>query len=420
MVGGEKPGRERTARRWMNRSKAQRTLLKSRHDPFGQRRGAGMTTGYRCFGTVLIVFICAAGLSAQIPMERVLSRITVPSEGSTRGLVDLVGFPHTSGQMDRIAHMCEEAEAVAIRANQERYGLDPEMRFTFGICPHDDYMLAARVYIHVQRYIKAPTVILIGNAHWAETFGIRNQLIFGDFEAWQGPYGAVAISDVRDALQKVLRVDTYTVHGKLAETEHSLEALIPFLQYFNRNVQIVPIFIPHMDWDTMRRLGHDLAKAVSAVANERGWLLGRDIAVLCSADFQHYGDYGWSYYDYHPFGCDADGYKQATALDRRLIRDYLEGPAAHERVRGLFSELVDQEEISRYRVTWCSRFGVPFAVNFIIDLFEEIEGRVPEGILLKYGTTLSDPWLPLTDEGLGLTGDANLHLFVTFGALGFR
>jgi AmmeMemoRadiSam system protein B len=364
--------------------------------------------------------LVSAGLFAQIPMERVLSRISVPSEGSVRGLVDLTGFPHTAEQMDRIGPMCEEAEAEALRTNAVKYGLDEESSFAFGICPHDDYMLAARVYVHIQKYIKAHTVILVGNAHWAETFGVRNRLIFGDFEAWKGPYGAVAVSDVRDELLARLRPDHYTVHRKLVETEHSLEALIPFLQYYNRDVRIVPLFIPLSDWRSIDNLGHALAGAVSEIVRERNWRLGSDVAVLCSADFQHYGDYGWSYYDYHPFGCDASGYEEATKLDLRLIRDYIEGPADQRRIERLFSELIDQNDISRYRVTWCSRFAVPFAVNFVRHLFDAVEDRIPEGLLLKYGTTLSDPWLPLQEMGLGLTGDANLHHFVTFGALGFR
>ena len=144
------------------------------------------------------------------------------------------------------------------------------------------------------------------------------------------------------------------------------------------------------------------------------------MAVLVSGDGQHYGDYGWSYYSYHPFGCDADGYKKAMAQDDRLIGSYLAGPVEADKLKSLFAELVDQQDIGKYRITWCGRFAVPFGVRFAGLLTRGLENRALNGFALRSGSSLAFPWLEVPGSKLGLTGDANLHHFVTYQAVGFK
>jgi AmmeMemoRadiSam system protein B len=386
---------------------------------FNQRGKWNVQTKILCF-IACVILAGTTNSSSQIPMENVRNRVAVPSQGDIRGLVDIVGFPRHAEQMDFIGKVCEDLERDAIRANQNRYGLADATAFVCGVSPHDDYMLAARVYAHVQRYMKARTVILIGNAHWSETFGIRGRLIFGDFKQWRGPYGLVKVSAAQDAIIAKLRAGSYTVNRELVETEHSLEAQIPYLQFYNRKVEIIPILIPFADWNTLDRLSSELAQAVTAIARQNNWRLGDDLAVLCSTDGQHYGDYGWSYYDYHPFGCDADGYMKAMAQDQKMINTFLVGQATTGGIRSLFTNLVDQDDISRYKVTWCGRFAVPFGVNFAVDLARMKENRDLRGLLLRVGSSLSDTWLPLKKFGLGATSDANLHHFVTYFSLGYK
>ncbi len=375
----------------------------------------------RLFPIVLILILCSiTSLYSQIPMDNILKRVSIPSEGDLRGLVDLVGFPQTSEQMDFIGKLCEDLEKQAIKDNQKEFNIDDNTSFICGISPHDDYMLAGRVYPHVHRNIRAKTVILIGNAHWGEAFGIRNKLIFGDFKYWRGPYGNVKISELRENILKKLGNQYYTVNRKLVETEHSLEGLVPFLQYYNRDVEIIPVLVPFTDWENMRKIGKELADVVSEIAKEMNLKLGKDLAVLCSTDGQHYGDYGWSYYNYHPFGCDIDGYEKAVKQDENLINEHLTGKVSHLKINGLFSKLVDQNDISNYKITWCGRFSAPFAVNFSNELTRNLENRDITGMFFRHGTTLSDPWLPLNDIGLGVTADTNLHHFVTFFSIGYK
>ena len=52
------------------------------------------------------------------------------------------------------------------------------------------------------------------------------------------------------------------------------------------------------------------------------------------------------------------------------------------------------------------------------------EGAVPEGTLLRYGTSLSEPELPVSAQaregGLGYTAPSNFHHWVGYAAVGYR
>ncbi len=370
--------------------------------------------------TLLLLMAPFNNSFAQIPMQHVLRRVTIPAKGDLRGLVDTIGFPHTAEQMDFIGKYALEIEKQRFQENEKQYGFQEETPFIFGISPHDDYTLAGRTAVHIQRHIRAQTVILIGNAHWSETFGIRNKLIFGDFRFWRGPYGKVAISPLRDEILTHLPKSDFVVNRTVVETEHSLEALVPFLQYFNRNVQIIPILIPFTRWDRMNRLAEDLAGVVSEIIRENGLVLGKDIAILVSSDGMHYGDHAWSYYDYHPFGTNAAGYQKAMDYDSTLVTRFLTGQITLQKDHALYDSLIDEQDISHYKVSWCGRFSVTFAVNFMTRLMQETGHRPLTGYFLRHGSSLNDAWIPVRKLHMGITGDVNLHHFVTYFSVGFK
>jgi hypothetical protein len=218
----------------------------------------------------------------------------------------------------------------------------------------------------------------------------------------------VRASPLRAEILKDMPASSVTVNRAMVETEHSLEALVPYLQYYNRDVEIVPVLVPLMTWPELEARATELSQAVAGAARRRGWTLGRD------------GDYGWSYYAYHPFGCDADGYKQAMAQDARLVGSYLAGRVTGGRLHRLFAELVDEQDVARYRITWCGRFAVPLGVRTAGLLSEAMNGRPLTGMALRSGSSLAFPWIEVPGSRLGLTGDANLHHFVTYQAVGFE
>ncbi len=369
---------------------------------------------------IILLIIIPLATFAQIPMKKVLSRVSIPSEGNLRGLVDTVGFPHRASQMDLIAKLALKAEREKIKQNLKKFKLSSDNKFIFGICPHDDYTLASRTSVHIQKFIKAKTVILIGNAHWSETFDVRNKLIFGDFKYWRGPYGKVKISPYREKILTLLPKKDYIVNRTIVETEHSLEALVPFLQYFNREVEIVPILIPFTDWKEENRLGEDLTQTVAKIVNEKHLKLGKDLAILCSSDGMHYGDYGWSYYNYHPFGCNPNGYKEAMAYDSSLVTNHLTNKITIAKLHKLFDKIIDENNISNYKVTWCGRFSITLAANFAERLARKILKRNLTGYFLRHSSSIQEAWIPVRKIDMGITGDTNLHHFVTYFSVGFK
>src|SRR5512141_1701287 len=171
--------------------------------------------------------------------------------------VDTVGFASHAYQMDsvmnRITRLNRLPEGMKININPS----PPETQKA-AICPHDDYIYAGWLYPLVLNNIHAQTIILIGVAHKAKKFKVEDKLVFDSFDEWKEPYGNVGVSGLREDIIKNLPVSSYLVHDSLQSAEHSVEAIIPFLQYKNRNIEIISILIPYMSFETMDLLSAQL------------------------------------------------------------------------------------------------------------------------------------------------------------------
>jgi len=365
------------------------------------------------------LFLSTSFAWTQIPREELLKRITIPSENGLRGLVDLVGFAHTREQMESIVSYLENGEKEKIEANQKTYGFSSSTPCIAGISPHDDYFYAGRGYIHVMKHIKAPRVIIFGVCHWAKEYGLKDQLIFDSFEHWRGPYGNISVSSLREEIQTGLAKQDYLVNDEVHGVEHSVEALLPFLQYFNRQVEIVPVLVPYMKWERMDELAAHLATAMGKILKRNNWKLGKDIAFLISSDCVHYGDYGWGYYHYCPFGTDADGYKKGTDQDLSMIKNFLCGKLLSPKIREFYCKCVEPDDPYTYRISWCGRFSIPLGLNFLSYLMEELGEKPLEGALFRYGTSLTFPTPPFEKANLGTTYYSNLHHWVGFTSIGY-
>jgi AmmeMemoRadiSam system protein B len=200
-----------------------------------------------------------------------------------------------------------------------------------------------------------------------------------------------------------------------------VEAIVPFLQAYNRDVEIVSILVPYMDWKTMDRLVNDLSQVLVSIIREKGWQLGRDVGFVCSADAVHYGDAGWGGSNYAEFGTDILGYQMAVKRDLELSKNFLCGPLASEKLRQFLYSCVDPDDVSKYRITWCGRFSVPFGLSVASRLTEALESRPLTGVLLDYGTSVGEASLDVEGlGGLGTTAPNNLHHFVGYPAIGYQ
>jgi len=186
----------------------------------------------------------------------------------------------------------------------------------------------------------------------------------------------------------------FVVDNAMHCREHSLEAILPFLQRGHPDRTIAPIM------------------------KENGWRLGTDIAVVVSSDAVHYGPD----FDHAPFGTDTGAYDRAVTRDLQLVDNHLSGRLDPARLH-LFLETLVEPETLDYRIPWCGRFSIPFGLEVLRKLSIATEGETPYGSLLRSGTSLSEPELPVSpasrESGLGYTAPSNLHHWVGYSAVGY-
>ena len=340
--------------------------------------------------------------------QEVQAGMGLRSEGDlVRGQRDTVGFVVTAARGDDVLRAVEEREppeaagagAVAV------------------VVPHDDHLYAADVAVHATRQVRAPVVLLIGVFHAAREWSLADRLVFDSFTAWHGPWGPVTVDGLREELLGGLGVDDVVVDNAMHEREHSLEALLVYLQGAQRDVRIVPVLVPYMAWPRLEELAGALAEVLQEEMDERGWRLGRDLAVVISSDSVHYGPD----FDHAPFGTTAAAYQQAVDRDVDLVQEHLEGPLDGARLRGFLGRLVDPDDPRVYRIPWCGRFSIPFGLEVVRRIAVRRGEPAPAGQLLAYGTSLSDPLLEVSEttlaSGLGTTAPANLHHWVGYASL---
>jgi AmmeMemoRadiSam system protein B len=372
--------------------------------------------------SIMVAALAAAPTPADEPtVEDLLDRVGIKPGGDLRGQVDTVGFVTTASQMDEVLAQCRTLAAAQRQVLINRHGWNDTTFFIAGVCPHDDYYYAGRLYPLLLERIRAKTVILFGVFHKARAFGCRDRLVFDAYRRWRGPYGPVKVSPIREEIIRRLPADDYVVSNDMQMVEHSVEAIVPFLQAYNRDVEIISILVPYMGWDTMDRLAGKLASVLEAIAGENGWRLGRDVCVIASADAVHYGDSGWGGRSYAEFGTDIQGYQEAVERDLELAEGYLAGSIEREQLRTFLYRCVDPADVTDYRITWCGRFSVPFALNVASRLTGALEARPLTGTLLDYGTSVSEASLDVEGlGGLGPTAPNHLHHFVGYAAIGYR
>jgi hypothetical protein len=115
-----------------------------------------------------------------------------------------------------------------------------------------------------------------------------------------------------------------------------------------------------------------------------------------------------------------DGYRQAVQRDLEMA-GLLCGPVTAANLEAFLYRCVDRKNVFSYRVPWCGRFSVPLGLSVASSLTRSLEGRELTGVLLDYGTSVSEATLDLADlDGMGATAPNNFHHFVGYPAIGYR
>jgi AmmeMemoRadiSam system protein B len=347
----------------------------------------------------------------------------VPAETAfeRRGLADPIGFAHSERQIEAVMKRIAAQDGAKLEQILEGNGVVPGDRWRMAIAPHDDYAYAGYMYPLVLRNMAAPTIAIFGVAHKARQLGLEDQLIFESFTHWRGPYGDIAVSALRDRIMARLPEGSYCVSNEMQSIEHSIEAKLPFLQYYNRAVEFVPILVPAMSFSRMSELASALATAIAELMQyeDRRW--GSDIALLSSTDAVHYGDEGWSGRNFARYGADADGYARALEHERRIMNDCFRGDLRPARVEMFTRFTLADHDHREYKWTWCGRYSVPFGLLTCWHLQQTLHAPPLTGTILGYTTSLEDQRIRVDDlDGMGVTAQATLRHWVGYAAVGFR
>lgn len=164
----------------------------------------------------------------------------------------------------------------ALRKQIERY-ITPKSRMPAiaVVAPHAGYDFSGRTAGAVFSEVNIPdTAVILGPSHRGagSNFAIMSQGV------WDTPLGEVAIdSDLAAALKR--NCEDLEENAAAHENEHSLEVEVPFLQYVNPDVQIVPIAIAAHEEEMLMGVGKAIGETLGNA--------GKDILIVASTDMSH-------------------------------------------------------------------------------------------------------------------------------------
>lgn len=322
---------------------------------------------------------------------------------------DSIGFAKHSWQMDSIYSRIAPEDKPK---NSEVYKAV--------INPHDDYKYAAGLYTKTLAGIKASTVLMIGVAHRAKNYRLADKLVFGDFDYWQAPYGKIKISPLRDEIVQNLHEESFVVHDSMMQLEHSLEAIVPFLQKQSKNVEIIPVLVPYMTYQDMQKFSADLVAATSKVMKMHNLEFGKDLAVVISNDAIHYGSEDWGGSNLAPFGTDSIGNAKAHQKDEMIIEETLKGKISEEKIKRFNQYTVEDEDYKKYKWTWCGRYSVPFGLLFANKLNKNFNRKDLTGQFIGYRSSLRNQHIEVEDLGMGTTAPSKPTHWVAYLGMGYQ
>lgn len=314
-----------------------------------------------------------------------------------RPIQDNIGFCWNADEMNNLMDYLSRYNK---NANQSSKNL------VAAISVHDDYLYAGNVYYPLYKNIKAKEVIIFGLMHGMVRKEIgpkSNILILDEFDKWKGPYKDVEISPLREIIKSKLSKEYFIVNNKAQSIEHSIEAEIPFLQYYNRNVKITPIMVTNMPLEKMDEISSKLSEIIIDYCKSNNLKLGRDIFFLISNDANHYGED----FNNSPYGMDKKAHETATNNDKRIIKEDLEGKIDEVKISSLAKELISDSTKKNVVPLWCGRNPILFGLKTISKIVDGIEHKNIYGKLFKYSDTFTEKVLPVKNTSMGVTAVFN-------------
>lgn len=311
---------------------------------------------------------------------------------NVRPIRDSIGFCWNADEMNHFMNYLSE--------NNPDIKTVPQ-KLVAAISVHDDYLYAGNVYYPLYKNIRTKEVVIFGVTHGTvkkEMGPQSNVLILDEFSKWRGPYSDVEISPLREIIRSKLNKDDFIVSNRAHAIEHSIEALIPFLQYYNRDIKITPIMVTQMPLEKMEDLSNRLSQIIIDYVKAKKLELGKDIFFLISNDANHYGEDFDNYY----FGLDANAHKLATENDMRIIQKDLVNKITNEKIFETAKDILP-DSTDKYTPLWCGRYPIIFGLLTISKVVKSLDDKILYGKLFKYSDTFTEKVLPIKNTSMGLT-----------------
>lgn len=172
------------------------------------------------------------------------------------------------------AELARVIDQLTARAQKTRIGLTPAKRLRAIILPHAGYIYSGWTAAHAALVLKKnryAKVILLGPDHFV---GFDNSAIC-QVSAYQTPLGKINIHP--DAAKLRRQPALFQSLPVARDKEHSLEVILPFLQTYLGEFELVPIVVGRARIDP-------LADALNP-------LMGDDTLLVVSSDLSHYHTY---------------------------------------------------------------------------------------------------------------------------------
>lgn len=336
---------------------------------------------------------------------------------SLRPPVDTIGFAQYAWQVDSI--LARIARLQPEKLSQAESAFDPSAILRVAISPHDDYSYVGYLYPALFQHIRSEVVVMFGVGHKARNFNLENKIVFGTYPRWKSPKGSVRVSALQNSIMKELPGDMYVVNDSMQLVEHSLEALVPFLEHYNPEVEIIPIIVPYMPFSRMEEIASSLAIAIERTMNKAKLEWGPGWSIVISTDAVHYGNEDWGGSNYDRFGVDTAGYRRAVDYEENIMNTMLAGDLTPEKIREFSSCTVQDSDYHQYKWTWCGRYAVPLGLLTAYDI-SVTSGAPLSGVPVGYSTSLAGEPLPVADIGMGNTAPAKLTHWVGYAAVGYK
>lgn len=213
------------------------------------------------------------------------------------------------------------------------------------IMPHAGYIYSGGVAGETVARVRVPEdVIVLGPNHHGHGHGLGAAAALMADGGWEMPLGEVAINPLlAELIQR--HGPEISVDEQAHRAEHSLEVLIPFLQYRQPRLRIVPLCLSRLTLADCSLIGRALAAAIKDYTRN-----GKEVLLAASTDMSHF-----------------ESRSRAAAKDRQAI----------ERILALDPEGLYQTVVAQ-QISMCGM------IPTVVTLFAALALGAQEAELVRY------------------------------------